>query len=107
MKKYIQPGEVIDYTPTAATTAGTVVLIGKRVGIVLADIAANDTGGAQVTGVHEIAKLGTDVVTQGALLYWDDTNKYLTLTVGSNTLAGYAFKAAGNGATTVQIKLNA
>ena len=107
MKKYIQPGEVIDYTAAAATTAGTVVLVGKRIGVVLADLAIGETGGAQVTGVQEIAKLSTDVVAQGDLLYWDDTNKRLTTTVGTNTLAGYAFKASAAGVATVQIKINA
>jgi predicted RecA/RadA family phage recombinase len=46
------------------------------------------------------------VVTQGAALYWDNTNSRLTTTASGNTYAGYAFAAAGNGVTTVNIKLN-
>lgn len=105
-RKFIQPGEVIDYTAGTAVLSGAVVLVGKRLGVALADIAAGDTGPVQVSGVFEVDKLSTDVVTQGALLYWDSAASKMTVTVGSNTLAGYAWKAAGNGVTTVQIKLN-
>ena len=62
-------------------------------------------GVLHVTGVWSAAKLSTDVVTQGAALYWDNTNSRFTLTSAGNTLAGWAFAAAGNGVTTVQIKL--
>lgn len=106
-KKFIQPGEVIDYTAGSDLTAGAVVVIGNRVGVLLTDLANGETGAAQVTGVFELTKLTTDDVAQGNLLYWDATNKRLTKTATDNTLAGYAWKAAGTSATTVQIKLNA
>ena len=105
-KKFIQPGDVIDYTAGSALTSGTVVVIGKRIGVLLSDLASGETGPAQVTGVFEVTKLTTDDVAQGALLYWDTANSRLTTTVSTNTLAGYAFKAAGTSATTVNIKLN-
>lgn len=106
-KKFIQPGEVIDYTAGSALTAGTVVVIGVRIGVLLTDLESGETGAAQVTGVFEITKLTTDDVARGVLLYWDATNSRLTTTASGNTLAGYAWKAAGTSATTVQIKLNA
>lgn len=103
---FIQPGEVIDFTAAAALASGAGVLIGKRLGVALGAVANGAQGVAQVTGVFSLPKLSTDVVTQGAELYWDDTNKRLTLTATANTLAGYAWAAAGNGETTVKIKLN-
>ena len=105
--KFVQPGQVLDYTPGSAVTAGQVVLIGVRIGVALNAIAANATGALQVAGVFNIAKLSTDVVAQGAALYWDNGNSRLTTTASGNTLAGYAVAAAGNGATTVAIKINA
>ena len=105
--KFVQPGQVLDYTPGSAVTAGQVVLIGVRIGVALNAISANATGPLQVSGVFNIAKLSTDVVAQGAALYWDNTNSRLTTTASGNTLAGYAAAAAGNGATTVAIKINA
>lgn len=104
--KYIQPGDVIDYTPSSNKTSGAGVLIGTRVGVCLADITANTSGPAQVVGVFKLPKLSTDVVAQGAALYWDNTNSRLTVTSAGNTYAGYAFAAAANGDTTVNIKLN-
>ena len=105
--KFVQPGDVIDYVAGANITAGQVVLIGVRVGVALAAIANGSTGSVAMTGVFTVAKLSTDVVAQGAALYWDNTNSRLTTTASGNTLAGYAFAAAGNGVSTVNIKLNA
>lgn len=106
-KKFIQPGEVIDYTAGGSISAGAVVLIGKRIGVALNDMSNGDVGAVQMTGVWELTKVTADVVTQGALLYWDSTASKLTTTVGTNTLAGYAFAAAGSSDTTVKIKINA
>jgi predicted RecA/RadA family phage recombinase len=106
-KNFIQPGNVIDYTAGAALASGAVVLIGARIGVLLSALANGETGPAQMTGVFEIAKLSTDAMTKGALLYWDNTNSRLTLTSAGNTLAGYAWAAAGAGTTTVQCNINA
>lgn len=106
-KTFKQPGEVMDYAAAAATASGDVVVVGTRVGVALTAIAAGSTGSLAVTGVHTLAKLSTDVVAQGALLYWDATNKRLTTTASGNTLAGYAFNAAAAASTVADIKLNA
>ena len=107
-KNYVQEGEVLDFVAGGAPVAsGAVVLMGKRIGIATADVAAGAKGAAAVTGVWNVAKLATDVVAQGDLLYWDAANNRLTTTVGANTLAGYAAAAAGNGVATVSIKINA
>jgi len=105
--KYVMSGDVIDYVAGSAVSSGQVLLIGARVGVAMTAIASGATGAVAVEGVFTIAKLSTDVVAQGALLYWDNANSRLTTTVGSNVLAGYAAKAAGNGVTTVEINLNA
>lgn len=105
--KYIQPGEVIDHTPGSDVAAGAIVVMGVRVGVALAAIAANAAGAVQVSGVFELPKLSTDVIAQGALVYWDTTPGEMTTTSAGNTLAGYAVAAAGNGTTTVKVKLNA
>lgn len=106
-RKYVQPGEVMDYTAAGNIASGDVVLIGKRIGVALKDIAIGTVGSVQVSGVFELNKLSTDVVAAGDELYWDAGNSRLTLTDTANTLAGYAFAPAGNGVTAVKIKLNA
>jgi len=104
--KYVMSGDVMDYTAGSAVSNGQVILVGKRIGVALTAIAAGATGALRMDGVFVIAKLSTDVVAQGDLLYWDNTNSRLTTTASGNTQAGYAFAAAGNGVGTVQININ-
>ncbi|MEK6531263.1 MAG: DUF2190 family protein [Deltaproteobacteria bacterium] len=106
MKNYIQTGESLEYTAGANITSGSGVLVGKRLGVAATDIANGSKGVLAMRGVFSLPKLSTDVVAQGDELYWDDTNKRLTLTATSNTKAGYAAKAAGNGVATVECALN-
>lgn len=106
-KNYIQPGEVLDHTAAAALTSGTPFLIGKRLGVPLTDAAIGDTIAVKVKGVFNLTKVTADVVGQGDVLYWDNTAKKLTTTVGTNTVAGYAASAASGTDTTVDIALNA
>ncbi|QRM19555.1 DUF2190 family protein [Dechloromonas sp. TW-R-39-2] len=104
--KYVQPGNVLDYTAGSAVTNGQVLLVGKRLAVALVAIAAGAVGSVAVTGVYAIAKKAGDAPAQGDLLYWDAANNYLTTTVGSNTLAGFAAAAAAGGDATVNLKLN-
>ena len=108
MKNYIYEGETLEFANSSGSTitSGSGVLVGTKVGVAATDIANSTTGILDMEGVYEVNKLSTDVVAQGAALYWDDTNKRLTVTASGNTYAGYAQAAAGNGATTVLIKLN-
>lgn len=96
----------MDYTAGATITSGSGVLVGKRLGIATTDMVNGTKGSLAMEGVFNLPKLSTDVVAQGDLLYWDDTNKRLTTTATANTQAGFAFAAAGNGVTTVDIKIN-
>lgn len=106
MKNAVSSGNVIPHTPTAAVSSGAVVLIGTKIGVAVADIAANATGSLQVVGEFQVAKLSTDAVAQGAALYWDNTSKRLTTTASGNTYAGFATQAAGAGTSVVNIKIN-
>lgn len=105
--KFVQQGDVLDYTPGTAVASGKMVAIGVRVGIALAAIAANATGPLAVRGVFTYAKLSTDNMAQGALVYYDAGNDRLTLTSAGNTLAGYATAAAAAATTSVNVALNA
>lgn len=107
-KNYVSEGDVLDYTAGAtAVASGSVVVLGKRIGIALGDIAPLSTGSVAVTGVWTVPKLSTDDVGQGELLYWDAVNARLTETPGALPLAGYAAAPAAAGAPAVRIKINA
>lgn len=103
---YISAGNTVDYTAGgSAIASGQVVPLTDRVGIAKDAIAANTAGVLHVTGVWQVVKLSTDVVTQGQLLYWDNGNTRFTTTVGSNLLAGWAVAAASGSTTVCYIKL--
>ena len=100
---YIQPGEVIDHTPTSAVASGEAVVIGGRVGVALDDIAANETGSVAMTGVFELPKKDAEAASKGVTVYWNGSA--LTTTASGNTEAGYAFRAAAAEDTTCHVKL--
>ena len=106
MKNLIEKGDRLVFTVGADTASGAGVLVGKRLGVASSAISNGAAGVLAMEGVFNLPKLSTDVIAQGALLYWDDTNKRLTSTSTSNTLAGYAQDASGNGVATVNIMIN-
>lgn len=113
MNSYKQPGQTMDWVNTSggAVAVDSLVKIGDRVGVACVDIAPGETGAVQMEGVVEVPKKSTDVVAQGDALYFDESDDEVTLAdggggSGGNILAGYAFSSAGNGATTVWLKLN-
>lgn len=106
--KYVQVGDVLDYTATSAVARGDAVVIGSNiVGIALDDIAANATGPVAIRGVFLVTK-ASDGISQGAKLYWDATSGNFTTSSasGANPFAGYAWSAAASADTTVEILLH-
>lgn len=102
-------GEVMPYTNAgSAITGGTCVLVGAKVGLALADIAATTgTGNLAMSCVISYAK-NTGASTggaQGANAYWDNTAKKFTAVSTSNTLAGYFWATCADGDATCQVKL--
>ena len=115
-KTYVQPGSFMDYTNSSGSdiVSGQMVLVGTRLGIASGDIANGASGVLAMKGVHALPKAAVSI-TQGAKLYYDaDGNRVggpslagcLTTTSTANTLVGYAFAAAGETDTTVDIDLN-
>jgi predicted RecA/RadA family phage recombinase len=106
MKNYVQKGDVIPVVAgVGGIASGDVVKVGSLIGVAVTSAAQNETASVSLTGVCEVKKKTTDVITQGEPLYWDATNAEMTETASGNTLAGYAWAGAGNGVTKVQIKL--
>ena len=106
---YFQRGEAIDYPVASngtALEAGEIIVVGTKIGVCGCDIAKGETGSVHVEGVFEMPK-ASGAITIGAAVYWDATNKNITTTSSSNTLAGYAVAAAGADDTTVLVKINA
>lgn len=106
MKNYVQPGEVVTVTATAAMTSGTAYLIGSLFGIAATSGAIGDQVELQTVGVFDVPKVSAQAWTVGARIYWDDTAKLFTTVLTSNTLVGVAVAAATNPSGTGRVRLN-
>jgi predicted RecA/RadA family phage recombinase len=101
---YRSIGDVMDYTPTNATLAGTVVLLGTTVvTIVPVDIPAAKKGATALRGIFNVPKDNSDV-SDGDALYWDADGSPVggtalsgafTKTASTNVFAGIAIEDAG------------
>jgi len=105
MKNYVQPGEYIEVTLAAAAVSGQGMLVGSMFGIAAKSGAIGELVNLALEGVFEHAK-EAEALAVGDLVYWNDTNKTLTTTVGTNKLIGVAVKANLIGDATGTVRLN-
>lgn len=106
MKNFVQKGENITVTATAATASGDPVAYGKLFGIAANDAAIGDDLVIVTTGVFDVAKVSTDDFALGVSVYWVSANGLMTTTASSNLKIGIAVVAAGNPSATVNVRLN-
>src|SRR5574343_801395 len=107
MKNYVQPGNVLTLTAPYAVNSGDGVKERSIFGVACATAALGAEVEVRTNGVFDLTALSTDVATQGAKLYWDNTNRRLTVTATSNTLVGAATRAKASGDTTARVKVDA
>ena len=107
MKNWVQRGDTVTVTAPAATLSGQ----GIKLGTALFGVAVGDAAsGAQVeiltVGVVDLAKVQADTFAVGDKVYWNNTNRQATSTVGSNMPIGVALAAASNSMITVRVRLH-
>ena len=106
MKNFVQEGENITVTAPRDVSAGEGVLVGDIFGIASSDALS----GADVVlvrrGVFDHTKLEAQAWTQGAKMYWDNTNFWFTTAASGNKLVGAASEAAANPSTTGRVLLD-
>ncbi len=110
---YIQKGDSIDYTPSAAVAAGDVIVQGSVVAVAKAPIEASTIGAVAVIGVFDVEK-STAAITAGAKIYWDAdgspyggtvSNGCADATSTNDPVMGFAVEAAAISNTTVRVLL--
>ena len=67
---FVQDGESLDYTPTAYTPAGTVIVQGPMVGITKHEIQPNILGAIAADGVFYVEK-DNSAFSGGGPIYWN------------------------------------
>lgn len=106
MKTFVQEGDVITLTPTAAVAAGVGFLFGAGLfGVALNDVAANAPGEFRITGVINVAKTSALAISVGDRLFWDAANKVVNKTAAAQVCIGVAVAAAANPSASVAVRL--
>lgn len=106
-KNFVQPADTVELTaPTGGVVSGTAYLIGTMLVVALVTAAQTEKFIGARTGRWTLPKATGQTWTEGASLYWDNTNKNFTTTATSNYFAGNAALAAASGDTTGDVVLN-
>lgn len=103
-----QRGWFLDLVAPYDRNSGQGAQVGQIFGVAQTTVLSGATASFAVRGVHTLTKIGSQAWTQGALVYWDNTNKRCTTSATGNLLIGVAAVAAGSGAgvTTGTVYLN-
>ena len=104
MKNFVHRGEVLSLTAPYDVLSGAGFKVGNIFAVASGDAVSGAAVEGQVKGVVRIVK-DASVFAQGDLVYWDDTAKKATGTVGSNLLIGNAEAAQLTGDATVDVVL--
>lgn len=113
MKTFVQDGKTINYANASGSTitAGSVVVVGNQIGVAVNDIADGASGPLVMEGVFKLPKVSAAVIGQGEDVAWDASagafdDNAMTPASGDVTLACTAWEAAGNGVTSLLVKIN-
>lgn len=94
MLNFISPGDrIVVENAAAAVTSGTPVVLGSKLIIPVTDGVEGGSYAAMTSGVFELPKAAV-AVSQGATLYWNETNSVVTTDGVGNLFIGYAFASA-------------
>lgn len=109
---YVAKGDTLDYTNAgSAIASGDVVAVGAQIGIAADAIANGETGVLLMSGVFTVPKVTGAVIAQGEEVIYDSSaskfdDDQATPASGDISKCCVAVAAAGNGATTVDVKIN-
>lgn len=101
MATFKQSGDVINYTPEAAETAGDVVIVGEDIiSVAVADIEAGQLGAHYVKGVFEFDT--SDTLEAGDNAYYNASSEEITDT-DTDVYAGRVVEDSANSKVLVNI----
>jgi predicted RecA/RadA family phage recombinase len=105
-KNFIQDGRYLEVTAPAGLSSGDFVKVGSVFGFAQNDALSGAAVQIDTAGVHSIACASAAVIAVGDPLYWDVADGEVNKTASGNWYVGVAASAAGNGVTSVDIRLN-
>lgn len=107
MKTYIQNGHVVTVpAPTGGIASSEGLIVGNIFGIAAYSAAEGDPLELATTGVYKLPKATAAVLAVGARVSWDNTAKAVTTPATGRFPIGVAVEDAGNGVTSVAVRLD-
>lgn len=108
MRNFVMSGDTVPLAVPYASgiTSGQGMLVGALFGVAAVDGAQNNVIEAATEGVFDLTKEPGLAIAAGARLFWDDSNRRLTTTPGSNGQVGAAVNAALAADATVRVLLD-
>ena len=108
---FVQKGETIQFTAGATSSSGDVVVIGNQIGICVNNVASGALGVANMTGVYTVPKVSAAVIAAGESVIYDVSagafdDNLATPATGDISGACTAWVSAGNGVTSLAVKIN-
>lgn len=107
MQNYIQNGHIITVpTPAGGIASGEGLIVGNIFGVAAYSASEGDPVELGTTGVFKLPKATAAVLAVGARVAWDNTAKNINLPGTGRFPVGIATEAAGNGITSVAVRLD-
>lgn len=106
MKNEVQSGNNLTLNAPYEVKGGDGVQVGSIFGIASSDALIGEPVVLQMTKVYDIKKKAGDIVSAGLDIFWDNTTKEATVTVGGNLKIGQAIADAAGGNPTARVRLN-
>ena len=96
MRNFIQPGDSLAVAVPYAggVLSGQGVLVGALFGVAAVDGAQNASVDCETRGEFELTKEPALAISQGARVFWDNTNRRITTTATGNFQVGLCTVAA-------------
>lgn len=107
MKNYLGEGDVVDMVLAFPVTAGVCYKVNDIVAVAAANAPAGVKAPMVLMGLLQMPKKPGEAMLAGQSIYWDDVNKYLTVTAGALKRFGFTVVAAAAADATVTAYLYA
>lgn len=105
MRNYVGPGDTAALTMPYDRTSGQGVQVGALFGVCSGDALSGAPQTVVLKGIFDITKEPSLAISQGARVFWDNTNRRVTTTATSNVAIGHCVVAALAADTTVRVRL--
>jgi predicted RecA/RadA family phage recombinase len=105
MRNYVSSGNSAALAMPYDRTSGQGVQVGTLFGVCQGDALTGVSQTVVFRGIFDLTKEPALVISQGARVFWDNTNRRVTTTATSNVCIGHCITAAAGADATVRVRL--